>query len=367
MNTFLCAGNIFSSILYVVIAILVLMLMITIHELGHYTAGKLLKFKINEFSIGFGKALYSKTLKSGEKFAIRLIPLGGYCAFEGEDADSEVKGAFNSQKCWKRLIVLFSGAFFNFISAILFSIVLLMVVGNGTPYVANVNANLADGVTPNPNYTLIQENDVILEIDGVKPTFLNGGVTQLLSKYEIGDEIELTTERDGVVLSEPIVVQKYTYYEYDGFGHKIEYGAIGFQSGLVKYNFGQSLLLSVPFCCETAWECLSILGKLIIGQYGVSDIGGPITTVKAIAKASAINFTNILLLIPLIAVNLAVLNLLPIPALDGGRMVFVLIEWIRRKPINRDVENKIHTIALIILFALVIIIDLLQIFVFRRI
>lgn len=367
MNSFLCAGGIFSSILYILIAIFVLMLMITIHELGHYVAGKLLKFKINEFSIGFGKALFSKDLKSGEKFSIRLIPLGGYCAFEGEDADSEVKGAFNNQKCWKRLIVLFSGAFFNFISAILFSIILLMVVGNGTPYVSKVDSMLSDGVTPNPNYAIIQENDVILEVDGERPTFLNGGVATLLSKYKIGDKIELTIERDGKVLSEPLVVEKYSYYQYDDFGNKIEFGAIGFQSGLVKYSFGESILKSVPFCCETAWECLVILGKLIIGQYGVSDIGGPITTVKAIAKASAVDLTNILLLIPLIAVNLAVFNLLPIPALDGGRMVFVLIEWIRRKPINRDLENKIHTIALIILFALVIIVDLLQLFVFRRI
>ena len=367
MNSFLCAGNVFSSILYIVIAILILMLMITIHELGHYTAGKLLKFKINEFSIGFGKALFSKDLKSGEKFSIRLIPLGGYCAFEGEDADSEVKGAFNNQKCWKRLIVLFSGAFFNFLSAILFSIVLLMVVGNGTPYVASVNSTLADGVTENPNYAIIQEDDVILEVNGKRPTFLNGGITQLLAEYDVREKIELTIERDGEVLAEPLIVEKYAYYEYDDFGNKIEYGAIGFQSGLVKYNFGEALLKAVPFCGETAWECLVILGKLVIGQYGVSDIGGPITTVKAIAKASSINFTNILLLIPLIAVNLAVFNLLPIPALDGGRMVFVIIEWIRRKPINRNLENKIHTIALVILFTLVIIIDILQIFVFRRI
>ena len=99
--------------------------MVLIHELGHYVAGKILKFKINEFSIGFGKAIFSKTKKSGEKFSLRIFPLGGYCAFEGENEDgTDNPQAFNNQKPWKRLIVLFMGAFFNFLSAIIFSFIL---------------------------------------------------------------------------------------------------------------------------------------------------------------------------------------------------------------------------------------------------
>ena len=358
-------SNVLSGVLYIVIALLILMLMITIHELGHYTAGKLLKFKINEFSIGFGKALFQKNLKSGEKFSIRLIPLGGYCAFEGEDAKSDVPGDFNSQKCWKRLIVLFFGAFFNFLSAILFSIILLMVVGNGVPYVSEIE-NEINGVS-NPNAIVLQQDDIILSVNGKKPTFLNGGISQLLAKYDIDEEIELTVKRDGAVLDEPIVVKKIEYVTYDDFGNEIKTGVVGIQTGLVQYSFGQSLAKCVPFCFQTAWECLTILGKLIVGQYGLKDIGGPITTVKVIAKASSISFKNVLLLVPIIAINLAVFNLLPIPALDGCRMVFVLIEWIRKKPINRELENKIHTIGLIVLFAFVIIVDVLQLFIFRSI
>ena len=357
--------NVLSGIIYIIIALLILMLMITIHELGHYTAGKLLKFKINEFSIGFGKALFQKDLKSGEKFSIRLIPLGGYCAFEGEDENSDVPGAFNSQKCWKRLIVLFFGAFFNFLSAILFSIVLLMAVGNGVPYVSGVEAEI-NGAS-NPNAIVLQKDDIILSVNGEKPTFLNGGITQLLGKYDIDEEVELAIKRDGSVLSEPIIIKKISYITYDDFGNPVETGVVGIQTGLVQYSFGEALAKCVPFCFETAWECLVILGKLIVGQYGLNDIGGPITTVKVIAKASSISLKNVLLLIPIIAVNLAVFNLLPIPSLDGCRMLFVLIEWIRKKPINRELENKIHTIGLIVLFAFVIIVDLLQLFVFRSV
>ena len=118
-------------VLYIAMALLILMLMVTIHEFGHYIAGKLFKFKINEFSIGFGKAIYSKQLKNGEVFSIRLVPLGGYCAFEGEDED-ETKAAsekcFNNEAWWKRLIVLFNGAFFNIVSAVIFSFILLIFV-----------------------------------------------------------------------------------------------------------------------------------------------------------------------------------------------------------------------------------------------
>ena len=112
-------------VLYVLLAVVILLLMIMIHETGHYLAGKMLKFKIEEFSIGFGKAIFSKKLKSGEMFSLRWVPLGGYCAFKGEDEEGneDDKECFNNYPCWKRLIVLFSGAFFNFLSAIIFSFI----------------------------------------------------------------------------------------------------------------------------------------------------------------------------------------------------------------------------------------------------
>ena len=113
-----------------------------------------------------------------------------------------------------------------------------------------------------------------------------------------------------------------------------------------------------------AWECLKILGQLVTGQIGLESVGGPITTVQTIATATQTNFKNLILLFPLLAVNLAVFNLLPIPALDGARMVFVLIEWIFRKPVPRELEAKIHSVGLMVLFGLVIVIDILQLFVF---
>ncbi|MBQ0017201.1 MAG: RIP metalloprotease RseP [Clostridiales bacterium] len=156
-------------VLYILLAVLVLLLMVTIHEFGHYIAGKILGFKINEFSIGFGKSLYSHKCKSGEIFSIRLFPLGGYCAFEGEEDDSEESGAFMKQKPWKRIIVLFNGAFFNFISAIVFCFILLVSAGYDIPQVYSVDnvvkiTNCYEVSTVN-QFTL-KDNDKITKING---------------------------------------------------------------------------------------------------------------------------------------------------------------------------------------------------------
>ena len=336
---------------YIIVAILLLMVMITVHEFGHYISGKILKFKINEFSIGFGKALYKHTSKkTGEVFAIRMIPLGGYCAFDGEDKDATSPTSFNAQKPWKRLIVLFNGAFFNFIFAALFSVVLLCVMGDGTPRITQV----VDGCPNN-----IQVEDVILKVDGERPGYLNGGISGLLSEYETGDEISLLVERNEEKMTVTV-----TKYETEIEGETTSIIGIG-NSELINYSFGGALLRAVPFCLEIAWQCLVILGQLLIGQLSLSNLGGPISTVSAIATTSSISASYLLLWIPLIGVNLAVFNLLPIPALDGARMVFVTIEWIRKKPISRKIEEKVHMIGLLSLFGFVIIVDLLQLFVFK--
>lgn len=358
-------------ILYVLLAIVVLLLMIMIHETGHYLVGKLLHFKIEEYSIGFGKPIFQKTLKSGEVFSLRWIPLGGFCAFKGEDEDEgkevseeEKKEYFNAQAPWKRLLVLIAGATFNFISGIIFTFILLLSVGSGICRVTDITAQ-------NGNENIIHRGDVILEVDGKEPTFINGGIVKLMEDKDVGEDIVLTVNRDGEIID--ITVTKYQQYqldsegniENDDQGNPIVTGkVIGITTEYVKYGFGEALLKCVPYTFKMAWECLVVLGELVTGKLGIESVGGPITTVSTIATSAQANMKNLLLLFPLIAVNLAVFNLLPIPALDGGRAVFVLIEWIFRKPVPRDIEGKIHTIGIFVLFGLVIIIDLLHIFLF---
>ncbi len=359
-------------ILYILLAIVVLLIMIMIHETGHYLVGKLLKFKIEEYSIGFGKPIFQKTMKSGEVFSLRWIPLGGFCAFKGEDEDEgeeevseeEKKQYFNAYAPWKRLLVLVSGALFNFVSGIIFTFVLLLSVGSGICQVTDI-------VATNDNKNVLNKGDIILEVDGREPTFLNGGIVKLMADKNVGEDIVLTIDRNGEI--KDITVQKYQTYKQDEEGNIVndtdgnpivEDKVIGVYTEYVRYGFGDALLKCVPYTFRMAWECLVVLGNLVTGQIGLDTVGGPITTVSTIATSTQANMKNLLLLFPLISVNLAVFNLLPIPALDGARAVFVLIEWIFKKPVPRDLEGKIHTVGLFALFALVIVIDLLHIFLF---
>ena len=181
------------TFIYILVAIAVLLLMITIHELGHYIAGKKLGFKINEFAIGMGKKLYSrKNEKTGEVFSIRLFPLGGYCAFDGEDENSQSETAFNKQAPWKRLVVLFSGVFFNFVSAIIFSVALLMIFGYS--HFMRVDVLAPNQIEGNPAY--LQKGDVIMQANGNELTILKS-LNSYTNNMKVGETIQLKVNRNG--------------------------------------------------------------------------------------------------------------------------------------------------------------------------
>lgn len=177
------------KVLYILLALLILLVLITVHEFGHYIAGKIFKFKINEFSIGFGPAIYKKTKKDGEVFSVRALPLGGYCAFEGEDEDGkDNKNAFNNHKPWKRLIVLVSGVLFNFMFGIITSAIYLMVAGYGVPVVAAArNETISQGLL---------SGDKIVAVDGYSVEAYRP-IADLLSDRKNNQTLNLTIERNG--------------------------------------------------------------------------------------------------------------------------------------------------------------------------
>jgi len=369
---------------YILIAILVLLFMVLIHELGHYIAGKILKFKINEFSVGFGPKIFQKKNKGGELVSLRVFPLGGYCAFEGEtEENKDNPNAFNNQKPWKRLIVLFCGAFFNFLSAIIFSFILLMASGYDLVQVKKVSTNSI-------NQSCLKTNDVIYgvenkKIDFVKDAYFATLISDYLDKnfetYDGDITLELNQfiddDKTYYLVKTPItynVIRNDKKIKVEGFVNTV-YDSEGKYSGWTllstysennkefsvesyKYGFWEALGQSIPFTCKWAWKVLVIFGDLITGQLSITALGGPVTTVTMIADFTQQNM--LLILLPLIAVNLAVFNLLPIPALDGFQMVFVIIEWIRKKPVKQEVINLINNIGLFALLGFVIVVDILQ-------
>lgn len=347
-------------VFYILLALLVLMVLITIHEFGHYSAGKLLGFKINEFSIGFGKAIYSHTnKKTGEKFSVRLVPLGGYCSFDGEDTDGNTPGSFNKQKPWKRLVVLFSGAFFNFLFGIITVFIMLMTVGYDLPQIKNVD-------TSSINFGIIQENDVVYKVAG-KDIFALNTFNSLLAKYQEGDKIILTVKRDGKIQElDPVQLYKVAETDENGTiktdseGNVVYKNVLGIQISAYKHSFVEALARSFKVSIGIAIQVLTALWGIITGSVPLSQVSGPFGTIGVMASTAQLNLSILLIFIPVISINLAVFNWLPIPALDGGRMFFVGLEAIRRKPIKREIEAMIHAVGMFILFGAVILIDVIN-------
>ena len=349
--------------LYVLIAILILLVMITVHEFGHYVSGKILGFGIEEFAIGFGPKLYKKTKKNGEVFSIRLLPIGGFCAFKGEDKDDDDPTAFNNKKPWQRIIVLISGAFMNYLLALLIIIIMFSAYGQQSL----MTYKLAD----DPTYS-VQERfvsrDVILKADG-KNVYLTTDLMDAIEGREKGDKVKFNVLRNGqkqdilITLREDThfqnvedVTKLYSalgiYYETDMQTGQMTSG--GLYSTWVKRGFFPTIGRSFEYSIKLAGTIFTVLKQLFTGAIGIGSLGGTVTTIAVTADAIMLGgFRYLLNIAAFIGVNLAVFNLLPFPALDGSRVVFTGIEWIRKKPISRRVEGIIHAVgfALILLFA----------------
>lgn len=398
-------------VFYVILAVLVLLLMITIHEAGHYTAGKLLGFGITEFSVGLGPRLFSHRRKSGELLSVRALPLGGYCAFYGEDdagsalsgnsekdtADGEraatdtlssgvlvpddawsidptpanVNGAFGSrtgnvatradyreagetqsdekkrkvpfdeQPPWKRIIVLLMGPMFNLFSAFVFSFIYILAVGYSVPVVTDLSVAAQQEGS-------LRAGDVIVAVDGQEVTFLTSAA-ELLAQVPEGESATITVERDGARVD--VTASKSSAEEGGSFGI-----TAGYENR--KTDVLHAAGYSFPYTFELSWIVLKSFGMLFTGGVPITDVTGPVGTVATIATFAQTDFRYFLLFLPLIASNLAIFNLLPIPALDGSRIVFTIIEMIRRKPINKKTEGTIHAVGLIVMLAFVIVVDI---------
>ena len=352
------AGEIALSIL---VAIVALMVMIMVHESGHYLLGKALKFKINEFSIGFGPKLFSrKSAKSGEVFSIRAVPLGGFCAFEGEDAESTVEGSFNSQKPWKRIVVLLAGVTFNFISAVIILTILFATYGYTLPKVVELNTPVDSAFEQN-----FEVGDLIYQVNGknvysvieTNISTLLGGADETAEVVVIrnGEKKTLTVSKDEFVSKTVDKDGNESYSQYRGFGINIGYD-------YYRMGFFEALGRSFIFIWQLVILTFKTIGGLFTGAVGLKgSVGGTVTSVAAMGKVTmTLGFRGVLLMFGIMSASVALMNALPFPALDGCRVIFVLIEMIFRKPVNRKVEAIIHTVGIVILFAFAILCDILN-------
>lgn len=409
----------------VLLAILILLAMITVHEFGHYIVGKLLNFRINEFSVGFGPALFKhKNKKTGELFSVRLIPLGGYCAFDGEDGiaaeegnseapaeapeeafeefrepqtaapEEEMKDGlseaerliqassttlqpkgepFTKRPPWARILVLVAGAFMNYIFAVV--LILIEFFACGQTLIAVYEVAPAEGEYA--AYSLCDQ-DIILEADG-RDVYLTTDLLSALHGKKQGDLVPFTVsrvveweegapkrrEKTQVTVMLRADVQDASSADTDLLWRALgaaqdEEGNFLMANAAAKFGFFETVGRSFVYSFKIAGSIFRVLGELLTGRLGLDAFGGPVTTISMTAQLASMGLKYFLEIAGYIGVNLAVFNLLPIPALDGSKVVFTAIEWVRGKPISRKVEAVIHTVGFLLILGFALLVDILQ-------
>ena len=349
----------------VLFAILLFSILILVHELGHFVAAKSFNIQVNEFSIFMGPAIWQKQV--GETlYAIRCIPVGGYCAMEGEDGDSDNPRAFDKVSWWKRLIVLAAGSAMNFI----IGIALMVIVYLPTQYVAVPVIESFEPYATVNSETGLQVGDEILEVDGEK-IFVYADFSMILGLNQ-GDVHDLVVERNGqkVALND-FYMERHEVIQEDGSTAMM----FGMNFSTEKLDLPGKLQYSWAKCLDTVRIVRLSLQMLLSGQASITDMTGPVGIVKEMSVVANESdgfldaLLNLLYFGAFIAINLAVMNLLPIPALDGGRIVGVIlvsaVEAVTGKKIDPKYEGYLHgagMILLLILMAVIMLKDIIWLF-----
>ena len=342
-------------VLTVILSLLVFEFLIFIHEFGHYITARIFKVTITEFSLGFGPELLSyESKKTGIKYKLAAFPLGGFVAMAGEDEDSDDPNAFNKKPAWQRFIITAAGATVNILAG--FLVMILIVAFNdigGTKCASPVADEIIakydyiDGTYRSEDYGLMV-GDEIVSVNG-KKVKIDDELSYQISRY--GHEpVDLVVIRDG----ERVELNDVRFPTATSQGQV--FGIQDFNVYRVKKTFFNVFSLSVRKAALVMRMCWESIIDLITGRYTLEAVSGPVGISVAIGDAAAVGFSSLLNIVVLISMNLGFMNLIPFPALDGGRLLTILIEMITRKKIPANVEGIINAVGLAILFTLMIVI-----------
>ena len=346
------------TILYVLIAILLLGILVTVHEAGHFLAARLTGIEVMEFAIGFGPKIVGwKSKKHDTAFSLRVIPFGGYCAFYGED-DAEGKHkddprAYNRQKVWKRMLSVAMGPLMNMILAFVVAAVYFWI--GGVSVATGVDPYIAEVAAAGPAYDAgIQDGDVIVSVNGVD--VLDGTVDTLLgmiSGYQDGDDPLHMVIRRG---DETFETDMTPFWDEEAGKHRVGVTIGGtYRIERQKVGFPGAVRSSWNVCVYASGVIVKALGALVTTGEGLDQTSGPVGVVSMVSKEVQSGgldaFVNLLVVI---SINLGIMNALPIPGLDGSRFLFMLVEAIRRKPVAPEKEAMVHLAGMVFLFGVMI-------------
>lgn len=361
------ASDVFSKVWTVLLAILFFGVMIGLHEFGHFITAKLFKVKVNEFAIGMGPKLIKK--QRGETlYSLRLLPIGGFCALEGEDdADPDDPRAFGNQKKWKRFIILAAGATMNIILGLLLVCIMLGSVKTTTSAVVS---EVGESISSLENAVL--PGDKIISVNG---GHIFNGRDFYYSLYRgLTEHADITDAEGETVISSENNNKGYFDIKVrrDGKTVKLEnvpliYDAESYICSVIVGNkdikFYNILPSAVTETCSMARLVFLSLIDMFSGNYGLKDLSGPVGTINMVAETTEVavsekDYSSVFFILAFITVNIGLVNLLPLPALDGGRLFFIVVEAVIRKPIPKKFEAVVHAVGFILLLALMALISL---------
>ena len=318
----------------ILLTLLIFAAIIIIHECGHFFAARLCGVRVNEFAIGMGPTL----LRFGKKetrYSLRLFPIGGFVAMEGESDQSNDPRAFCNQAVWKRMIIVCAGAVMNLVLG--FVIILALTIPNKT-LASTTIAEFSEGASTEASGLMVGEE--ITHING-RRMWVDSDIIYALSTDEDG-VVDMTVRRDG----EKVSLENVVFTKENGT-LVIDFKVVGKQRGLINtlgYSLGKTASIG-----RLIW--ISI-GQLVTGQAAISDLSGPIGTAQAVGEATKAGMSTVMNLFAFITVNVGIFNILPIPALDGGRLVFLLFEAVTRRRIKPEYEAYVHFAGFVLVILL---------------
>jgi len=336
-----------TNLVYILLAVLILGIIIIFHELGHFIVGRMCGIGVVEFAIGFGPKLIG--WRRGETdYSIRLLPLGGFCKFVGEDDDNPAPNAMNNAPVWKRILTVFAGPGMNFLLAFVAAVVILCTFPTLTGIYPKVDSLVEN--MPAQEAQLLP-GDVIIAANGTNVDYDTAGTETLRAIIQSSDSVELTVNRAGEALTLTLLPETVTLED----GSAAKQIGIYFTAEYARDSLFEAIPDAGRYLWNTTTEMLNILRNLFFKGEGVEGMAGPIGTVAVVSEQLQQNSSLFLDFLVLISLNLGIMNLLPLPALDGGRLVFLLVEAVRGKPVPPEKEGLVHAVGLLLLLALAVV------------
>ncbi|WP_312653531.1 RIP metalloprotease RseP [Aminipila sp.] len=319
----------------IIYALIMFCILVLVHEGGHFIAAKSVGVKVNEFSVGMGPVLLKK-MKGETQYSVRLFPIGGFCAMEGEDDESEDERSFGKRPLWAKAIIIVAGSFMNLVLAIVVLAGIVLYIGVPTTTIDGFS-----DVSPAKEAGILSGDKIIsIQQQAIKDW---NDITEAISDQK-GEKVEIVVDRDGKDISFTM-----NLVEEEGTGRKI----VGILPEVSRNPF-----TALEKGAESTWvmtvKMVEVIGQLVTGEVSTKELTGPIGITVAVSDSVKYGFIYVANLAALISLNLAIVNMLPFPALDGGRLVFLIIRKVTGRTITDEIEAKVHFVGIMLLFALMI-------------